>query len=130
MLPVPSLISQLYLSPHWSSTYGTTPLAAGHSSSLSWLAPGSRRSGHCRAGTRHPHVSLSACSFQPEMSHNVIIYTTLTCMFLQYRQQQLHHCTGREHRPFWSHIWAHTLLQRQHWREEAEMLSLLLSQLR
>lgn len=72
--PAHSPACQLYLSPHWSSTYGTTLLAAGRSSSLSWLAPGSRRSSHCRAGTHHPHASLSACSFQPEISH-IVIYT-------------------------------------------------------
>lgn len=69
--PAHSPACQLYLSPHWSSTYGTTLLAAGRSSSLSWLAPGSRRSSHCRAGSHHPHASLSACSFQPEISHIV-----------------------------------------------------------
>lgn len=98
---VPSPTCQLYLSPHWSSTYGTTLLAPGHSSSLSWLAPGSRRLSHCRAGTHHPLASLSACSFQPEISH-IIIYTVLTLTFLQNRQQQVSHSTGREYRPFWS----------------------------
>lgn len=105
LLPLPSPTWQLYLSPHWSSIYGTTLLAAGHSSSLSWLAPGSRRLSHCRAGTHHPHASLSACSFQPEILHNIILYTVLTFMFLQNRQQQVNHCMGREHRPFWRQLW-------------------------
>lgn len=97
--------SNLYLSPRWSSTYGTTLLAAGHNSSLSWLAPGSRRLSHCRVGTHHPHASLSACSFQPEISH--IIYVGLSLMFLETAGQLLN---GVRVCPSEASSWAETLL--------------------
>jgi len=115
--PVPSPTCQIYLFPHWSSTFGTTLLTAGHSSSLFWLAPGSRRLSHCRAGSHHPPASLSACSFQPEISQN--IYTVLMFVLLQNSRPSITGSTS----PLESSslvqtcLWHSDLRQAEQWKE-------------